>query len=186
MQRLVLLCVAGGYGAASLVNSLNWPLVANFWRQRCSRCGMAGAEHQAFLRRVDLEGPGSASLQALLRVLQAQGHTLVSPADRLDLHPLAVPLTRVSAPSGPAHAAVTTIATASALFPCRPRVVVLRVGARSRIRTSRTDGYGQYSILQLIQASLPGCSSSPAHHNCAAHMIENANGTGAILWACCA
>ena len=103
---------------------------------------------------MDLEGPGSASLQALLRVLKAQGHTLVSPADRLNLHPLAVPLTRVSAPSGSAHAAVTATATASAFRPWRPHAAVVCVAARSRIRAVRTAAHGRCSI-SLADACFP-------------------------------
>ena len=66
---------------------------------------------------MDLEGPQLASLQALLRVLQAQGQTLVSPADRLGLHPLTIPLARAEESAGVPHAAVMTTAAPHAVRP---------------------------------------------------------------------
>lgn len=57
------------------------------------------SEHSRYLASAGLNGPQLANLEPLLRVLQAQGQTLVAPDDRAQLHPLAVPLACASAPA---------------------------------------------------------------------------------------
>ncbi len=49
------------------------------------------------------------NIEPLLRVLQAQGHTLVSPRERRGLHPLLIPLACSEQPdTGTANAALTS------------------------------------------------------------------------------
>ena len=59
------------------------------------------AEHEKYLQEVGL-GSRTQNLEPLMRVLQAQGQTVVSPTERALLHPLAIPLAK-----GPAPAAQT-------------------------------------------------------------------------------
>lgn len=60
------------------------------------------ADHEKYLQEVGL-GSRTQNLEPLLRVLQAQGQTIVSPTERALLHPLAIPLAK-----GPAPATQTT------------------------------------------------------------------------------
>ena len=53
--------------------------------------------------------PPPDNIEPLLRVLQAQGHTLVSPRDRRGLHPLLIPLACTELPeTATANAALTS------------------------------------------------------------------------------
>lgn len=56
------------------------------------------SEHAKYLANAGIDGSQLANLEALLRVLKAQGQTLVAPGDRAQLHPLAVPLACAPAP----------------------------------------------------------------------------------------
>ena len=55
------------------------------------------AEHESYLQEVGL-GSRTQNLEPLMRVLQAQGQTVVSPTERALLHPLAIPLAKGPAP----------------------------------------------------------------------------------------
>lgn len=55
------------------------------------------ADHEKYLQDVGL-GSRTQNLEPLLRVLQAQGQTVVSPTERALLHPLAIPLAKGPAP----------------------------------------------------------------------------------------
>lgn len=55
------------------------------------RASTTAAEHIRYVCEVAVV-PGKPKVDTLLRVLEAQGHTVVSPADRQGLHPLLIPL----------------------------------------------------------------------------------------------
>ncbi|KAI3431528.1 hypothetical protein D9Q98_004578 [Chlorella vulgaris] len=55
------------------------------------RASAVVAEHVRYLNEVAVVS-GRPKVETLLRVLEAQGHTIVSPADRQGLHPLLIPL----------------------------------------------------------------------------------------------
>ncbi|KAF8061990.1 hypothetical protein HT031_004250 [Scenedesmus sp. PABB004] len=57
------------------------------------------AEHAAYVSEVAVVSCPK-RLPALLKVLEAQGHSLLSPSDRAGLHPLVIPLSTFDAPGG--------------------------------------------------------------------------------------
>lgn len=68
-------------------------------QRRGARMLAAAAEHSRYLTEVAMV-PSDAKLDALVRVLKAQGAQLTSPADRSGLHPLVIPLAQSSQDDG--------------------------------------------------------------------------------------
>lgn len=97
------------------------------------------AEHQSYLQEVGL-GSRTQNLEPLMRVLQAQGQTVVSPTERALLHPLAIPLAK-----GPATAAQTASAAlrGSEAYTC---LLQYSVGSSA--------GGGGLPIVQMSSAAL--------------------------------
>ncbi|KAK9809015.1 hypothetical protein WJX72_007933 [[Myrmecia] bisecta] len=125
---------------------------------------LAGAEEHA--RYIDEIAMASrpARVATLLKVLNAQGHEIVSPADRTGLHPLVVPLSKHAVQPAPGDASVIGNETFTCLLRWpeskrsigMPVVQMSRNAPSMRLVARTTDEYLHRALAEEDVASGPG------------------------------
>ena len=125
------------------------------------------AEHQRYIGEVAALAPPE-NIEPLLRVLQAQGHTLVSPQERRGLHPLLIPLACSERPETPtANAALT----GTEVYTCLLRWPEPQSDSLPLVRASRNAPsvmHAARSIEEYLHRHCPSrvCMTAVQHADC--------------------